>query len=223
MTVVTPQERDAMADLLRIVNGEKPIARKVSTNQSQNSQNLYEELSGPGQVSRREIDAMAQVMQKLQQVSGRPETRDYETQDVVLQEALVTEPLTDGVKIGIYKIKQHHDENRLAGKQHYSVINSTTGDILANELSLYEAAHGMVKLLNAGKYVNSSQVMAILEAEMAYTSNRIDALRFLRASKQAEKQGNIQRKELMETRKHTSLDRAMEAKARVKSICRGII
>ena len=110
------------------------------------------------------------------------------------------------------------DESRLAGKQFYSVVNRATGETLAHELSLYEAAHGLVRLLNKGKFFNSLEVRKLLETEAAYTSHKIDAVRFHKAMRKAERTGDAIRAELMETRKQASLDRAMQAKSDLKKL-----
>jgi hypothetical protein len=213
---VSSQERDAMAKLLSIMNGQSVTLEE--SNSLPVSQPV--ELAGPGQPSRRDVEAMAQVLRKLEfavdQTSSHMITES--AHDSNLKEALLTNVTTDGVQIGIYKIQQGLDESRVAGKQYYNVINSVSGHVIASELSLYEAAHGLVRLLNSGHYVNSPQVIKLLNAESSYTSHKIDAVRYHRMNKKAERVGEYTRAQLMETRKMDSLDKAMAAKTTVKKL-----
>lgn len=215
---VSPQEREAMARLMSIMNGDVPAAS--STSASQLSEHQPVELAGPGAVSRRDVQAMADVLRKLESaVTDASSQMVTESQtDPYLKEALETTSVSDGVKIGIYKIQQQLDENRVAGQQYYNVINQASGHIVAAELSLYEAAHGLVRMLNNGLYFNSEPVRRLMAAEAAYTSHKIDAVRYHRMARKATRDTNTSRAQLMETRKQDSMDKAMQAKSLIKKI-----
>lgn len=215
---VSAQDRAAMARLLQIMNGEKP--QPISESQSVYTQDSPVELAGAGQVTARDVQAMADVLRRLDSAvnSAHVQMVQESVSDNKLKEALMTEPVPQGVKIGVYQIQQHTDPTRVAGAQYYSVVNKHTGETLAHELSLYEAAHGLVRMLNQGKFFNSACVRDLLEAEAAYTSQRIDAVRYHRMLKSAERKGDGHKAQLMETRKQASMDRAMQAKAKVRKI-----
>jgi hypothetical protein len=215
MTVVSPQERDAMARLMQIMEGQK-VSGAPRTGTSNPSSPV--ELAGPGQVTQRDVTAMADVLRRLESVVDKTHATmvNESVMDRELGEALITEQTPDGVRIGSYQIRQGLDEGRIAGKQFYNVVNSSTGETLANELSLYETAHGLVKLLNQGKFFNTPEVHQLLEWEQQYTSHRIDAVRFHRASRRANKLGDDHRSQLMETRKQASLDKSMTAKRQIR-------
>lgn len=217
MSVVSPQERDAMARLMLIMQGQTPDipARKL---QESVQEPLI--LAGLGQVTNRDIAAMADVMKKLENAVNQTSNNmiHESVMDAQLQEALITNTTKTGVRIGLYKIDQNLDESRIAGKQYYNVVNSTTGTTVAHELSLYEAAHALVRFLNNGKFFNSTEVRQLLEAEASYTSHKIDAVRYHRMMLKCQKLGDTNKAQLMETRKHSSLDRAMESKRKVKYI-----
>jgi hypothetical protein len=220
---VNPEERAAMARLMQIMEGQTPAPVSTSQRASHNSADPVI-LAGPGQVTDREINAMADVLRRLEGAVNNT-SRDMiqeSFRDHQLQEALITEQTSAGVKIGVYTIQQGLDEGRLAGKQFYSVINRATGETLAHELSLYEAAHGLVRLLNNGKFFNSLEVRKLLEAEDGYTSHKIDAVRFHRMMRKAERAGDTDKAQLMETRKQASMDRAMRSKADLKRLYSGI-
>lgn len=207
-----------MERLLLIMNGQTPPPVINEANSSHVTNQVF--VNAPGTVSQKEIDAMAQVMRRLDGVVTKTSQHmvTESAGDRELKEALQTTSDASGVKIGVYKIKTDVDETRTAGKQYHSVVNSVTGDVLAHELSLYEAAHGLVRMLNNGLYINSRSVRDLLEAEAAYTSHRIDAIRFNRQIKKCVSQGDQERAQLMETRKLSSLDKASHAKRQVKKI-----
>jgi hypothetical protein len=218
---VTDSDRLAMARLLEIMNGKTPsqpaLQESVSSGQPV-------ELPGAGQVSSRDIQAMANVLNKFNQAVNQTH-KDLireSAHDSHVAEALVTERDEADVRIGPYKIQVRMDEQRMAGKQYYDVIHSQTGDKLAHELSLYEAAHGLVRLLNSGKYVNHPHVRELLEAEAAYTSHRIDAIRYHKMAHTATKQNLLTKLPIYESRKANSMDRAAQAKAKVKKLYRDL-
>ena len=215
---VSPKERDAMARLMQIMNGDAAPAASNQRLQETVQEPLI--LPGAGQITNQDISAMADVMRRLESAvnNASNDMINNSITDAQLQEALITKPTQSGVKIGIYKIDQSLDESRVAGKQYFNVVNSTTGTMVAHELSLYEAAHALVRFLNNGKYFNSVEVRQLLEAEASYTSHKIDAVRFHRMMLKAQKSGDGTKSQLMETRKQASLDRAMEAKRQVKYI-----
>lgn len=216
--IVSAQERDAMARLMQIMNGDVP----QSTNQAHLREAHQEPvvLAGAGAITSQDISAMADVMRKFQAAVDNTSTHliNRSVHDSVLQEALVTTSVPQGVAIGYYKIEQKLDESRIAGKQYYNVINNSDNTLVAHELSLYEAAHALVKMLNAGKYFNSRQVLELLEAENSYTSHKIDAVRYHKLMIRANKNQDIVKSQLMETRKQASMDRAMAAKNKIKYI-----
>ena len=173
--MVTPEEKANMMRLLQIMEGQTPTAssaRAVNTTAS----DTPVELAGPGQPSSRDIAAMADVLRKLNTVTTQVLAESHS--DPQLKEALETMPTPQGVRIGAWQIQENSDSERLVNKHNWSVINKYTNDVIAHELGLYEAALALVKMLNKGMYVNSQPVRELLEAEAAYTSHKMDALRF---------------------------------------------
>lgn len=214
---VSDAERQAMARLLEIMNGNTNVtAEKPATNTAHTDVVL----AGPGQVTSREIQAMANVLEKFNQAvnATHKELVQESFNNPQIAEALITEKQTDAVRVGSYKIEIRLDEHRVAGKQYYDVMHTQTGEILAHELSLYEAAHGLVKLLNSGKYVNHPQVRELLEAEATYTSHRIDAIRYHQMVRKAEQMNDWSKQDVYEARKAASMDRAAQAKVKIKRI-----
>jgi len=226
MTMVSQEEIAAMARLREIMEGKTPSSHNSTGNgQKTQQQPKYVEVTGPGVVTRQEVDAMATVMNRLNnvmnQVSG--EMIVESSHDPELREALMTQVGEDGVKIGAYKIKINEHDDRIATKKSFSVINQITGETIAHELGLYEAAHGLVKLLNSGNFINSVKVRKLLESESTYTGQKVDAIRYKRSAHRAKNSGDSHRYELFESRRQRAVDLALHAKAEVKDIYNNIV
>ena len=210
---VSQTDRDAMTRILSIMNGEKPAATR-SHNQPLNEEII---LSGPGQVTSSDINAMADVLNRLNSVAiDTHETRDF-TPNTQVMEALETSRTSTGVKVGRYQIMIKEDAKRLAGKQYYSIYNSLTNDTIADDISLYETALSVVRLLNSGQFANSQDVRKLFETDNAYTSHRVDALMFKRRMLSAE---TPTKKDIYESRYQASLDRCMTAKKLIKTLAK---
>lgn len=212
---VSPEERDAMANILRIMEGEKPIPSKSTSGSGYHNV----ELSGPGQVTSADVSAMADVLGKLNKVSTEVVT-DMLTEAEYNSNLLLdldTSKNENGVKVGRYQIMIKEDDKRLAGKQYYSIYNARTNDVIADDLSLYETALTVVKLLNNGKYANSTEVRKLFDYDQQYTSHRQDAIRYKRAMVVAERKGDFSKQAIYESRQQASVDRAMAAKKSIKN------
>ena len=92
----------------------------------------------------------------------------------------------------------------------------TSGDVIASDLSLYETALGVVRLLNSGSYANNQQVQELFAADDAYTSHRMDALRYKAKMNKAMKLHEGRDHDIYQSRYQASLDRCMQAKHTIK-------
>ena len=209
---VSPEERDAMQRLLDVMEGKAPSTPM----QAANRVSADTELAGAGQVTQRDIDAMSQVLAKLNNVTQQVL---YEgEQDPQLRSAIATHRNDDGVKVGSYQIMIKEDEKRLAGKQYYSIYHTRTNDIIADDLTLYETALTIVKVLNSGRYVNDPLVRKLFDADDRYTSHRTDAIRFKARMKQAERRGDDSKRDVYESRYQVAIDNAMTFKKDIKKL-----
>lgn len=214
---VSPEDRDAMAKLMMVMEGKAPVATSKTTSTNTTSYD-FTELAGPGSVTSADISAMADVLKKLNSVSDQVvDTLIVESQySPELDLALSTTRESDSVKVGRYQIMIKEDQNRLAGKQYYAIYNTKTKDVIADDLTLYETALSVVKLLNAGKFTNSQDVRRFYELDDAYTAHKQDAIRYKRAMVVAERKNDYAKREIYESRLQASLDRAMSAKKNIK-------
>ncbi len=212
MAAVTPEERDAMARLLSIMEGESPPS-PVPTTKSATSAGPVE-LAGAGQITQADVNAMADVLSKLNNVTQ--EVLHESAFDPQLRQAVNTVRNDEGVKVGNYQIMIHEDERRLAGKQYYSIYNVKTNDVIASDLTLYETALNVVKMLNNGIYVNNPTVRKLFEYDDHYTSHRTDAIRFKTRMRKADQQKDFAKYDLYESRYQTAIENAMIHKRNIK-------
>jgi hypothetical protein len=215
MTDVSPQDRQAMTDILNLLNGNQDRTSLGPSTRLQESNEV--ELAGAGQITQRDISAMAGVLERLNNVSNSVvDTLLTESVDSpIAHEALNIERMPNGVKVGRYKISIREDDTRLAGKQFYSIYNSLTKELIADDLSLYETAITVVRMLNNGKFVNSPEVRKLFDHDDLYTSHKVDAL--LYKSRYA-KTKDISKRDIYESRYQASLDRCMSAKKIIKGL-----
>jgi len=211
MAVVTDAEREAMARMMAIMNGETPPP--LSTGSQMIAEN-YSTDGGPGNPSQAEINAMARVLETLSKVTN--EVIMESSQDEKL--SVKTRRDTNSVSVGEYKIEIHLNEQRAAGKQYYSIEHTGTGTIIADDITLYEVALAAVKMLNNHKYVNNPTVRRLFELDDHYTSCKIDAMSSKQAQKRAEQRGDMIKEDIYATKFQKALDTAGSIKRDIKAI-----
>lgn len=92
-----------------------------------------------------------------------------------LKTAITTERTRDGVNIGSWKITIRE----FAGEgKFYDITHKMTGDPVASDLRLYEAALGIVKALDNGETFTSPLIKSILEFENNYACALNNTLMF---------------------------------------------
>ena len=211
MTVVTDAERDAMARMMAIMNGEAPPLPSTS------AQMVTESLStegGPGSPSQAEVHAMARVLENLNKVTNEVIMESSSDEKLAVR----TRRDSNTVSVGEYKIEIHLNEQRAAGKQYYSIEHSGTGMVIANDITLYEVALAAVKMLNNNKYVNNPKVRRLFELDDHYTSCKIDAMSSKQAQKRAEQRGDMIKEDIYATKFQKALDTAGSIKRDIKAI-----
>jgi hypothetical protein len=214
MSAVTPEDRDAMSRLLSIMEGETPPPITRPANSSYSSGPV--ELAGAGQLTQADVNAMADVLSKLNNVTQEVVTESASNPQ--LRQDVNTVRNDEGVKVGNYQIMIHEDATRVAGKQYYSIYNIRTNDVIASDLTLYETALSVVKLLNNGVYANNPTVRKLFEFDDYYTSHRTDAIRFKARMRKAEQQRDFAKLDMYESRYQTAVENAMNHKRNIKKI-----
>lgn len=131
--------------------------------------------------------------------------------DRPLREALVTEATTHGARIGAWEIRAHQSGRHTL----YDVVSAASGQPLAAELLLYEAAHGLVRMLNNGGRINSPEAIELLRAEQEYGSRVHDMALF---KHRLLRQPSSPRAAVFEARYLDAKRRATQARERVSQL-----
>ena len=130
------------------------------------------------------------------------------TYDHELREALVTESTDSGARIGSWEIQVH----RSGQHKLYDVVNIVSGEPLAVDLLLYEAARGLVRILNEGGRINSVGAIELLRAEQEYGSRVHDMILY---KHRLTKNATSPRRNVFEARYGDAKRRAILARERV--------
>ena len=170
----------------------------------------------PQQVERmtgQHIDPAVNAMQNILDMfkTGDPAAAMAERSltDRQLAEAMVTETTDNGVRVGSWEI----GITEANGLKFYSVSNIHTGEPIASDLTLYDAAKGIASALNEGMTINTPTIRKLLNAEGAYSRARQNAAEFRQSMQIAENRGDRQKRAIAEDRFNEALARAKEARA----------
>jgi hypothetical protein len=131
--------------------------------------------------------------------------------DRPLRDALVTQRTRDGVKMGSWEIKVLEDN----GVKSYDVTNIHTREAIAHDLTLYESALCLCKLLNFHVGINSPAVKGILEMEESYAHHRSEAARFKHRNKQRLDAGDTARAAIAEDRYDEARSAALQVREQI--------
>ncbi len=206
---VSEQERDYMQNLMNILEG-RGVVESPQPKQRKPIQESTE-LAGAGQVTEADISAMHDVLSKLESITTDLVHDPEPNQE--FRQALQEQRNPQGLSVGSWQIAVHEDPARLAGRQYYSIHHTHTQQVIANDISLYETALGVARLLNRGEVVNSWKIRELFEQDDTYTSHKIDAHRFRIRSRKTRDQ---HQRQLYETRQQASSDRAQVIREQLK-------
>jgi len=137
---------------------------------------------------------------------------DNPVQDRPLREAMLMEPTDDGVVVGLWEIKTKTD----SGRKLYDVVKVDENTPIASDLTIYEAARGLVQALNDGLPINSVFVRDLLQNEADHANAVHDAIH----AKYALKNHRLteSKRELLEDKYSAAFRRASHARHRVLEI-----
>ena len=208
--MVDPKETEAMARLLQIMNGSSPEQEIVT--ESANSFSAPVSVD-PKDDMKRIIESFNRGIGSVAETLAEPVTRMAQEAEVSrpLREAMVTRKTPQGVKIGSWEIKVYEDQ----GIKTYDVMNSVTNQAIANDLSLYESALCLAKLLNNGVGINNPKVREVLELEEKYAHHRQEAAMFKARATSRLKLGESERAAIAEDRFTESRELAVKYRQKI--------
>ena len=140
--------------------------------------------------------------------------------DPKIRESLQTKilPNDQGSIVGSWEIKTSILETLGTDKKYYTVTNTYTREVIAKELSLYESALCLVKLLNNGVKVSSVSLNEVRQLDEQYNRNRLDAMRFSKLFKRSMGLKQEDAASIFNSRYQTARANALVAKEQISSI-----
>lgn len=140
-----------------------------------------------------------------------------------IAEAIDTRVTDNGVQIGKWQIRVRTDESKGKPKKYFDVRHSVSKQVVAKNLYLYEAALALVRYLNKGLPINSSEIVSLLSLERNYHAHRVDALTHKIGRIKAEKRGDSDKAFVLENRYGVSVAKARKLEEQIKKIADSII
>jgi hypothetical protein len=225
MNSIVPTQKDiaAMKRLQQIMNGnlnakEETLRGEYLPQEHIAANTPFVPTMGP---TERDIQGMKMILEKFNKVTNNTvktlvEEAKYDTE---LNEALVTKATSNGAQIGIYEIRVRIQETA-SGKEKkwYNVVDANTGTRVAEDLSLYEAAYGIVKYLNKGLSPLSKEIREILSLEEKYNQYRTDAIQFKKRAMASIKRGDGRNGSIFESRFDDHRSKALSIHNKLKNL-----
>lgn len=205
---VDPREVEEMARLRRILAGEnvEEVVKSVVTESA-----IVGESTDPKDDMKRILQMFNQGMsESIERVADDPSSHPE------IKHALVTEKTASGVKVGSWEIKVYEDN----GNKTFDVCHVQTAEPIARDLTLYESALAITKMLNKHVSINSKQIRELLDLEDQYARSRQEAALFKRKSRRMNESGNLFEAHVADDRYQESRATAIRYRDKIVSICK---
>ena len=166
---VSKHDIDQMSNFMRALNVENTSSASL-----REPEGARADTRAPVRSDSRATYEMKTILERFHAAAGDAvgKLNEDATYDRDLREALVTERTVHGSRIGNWEIRVREDGSR----KFYDVVQIDGSVCIASDLLLYEAAHGLVRILNSGGKVNSYETINLLRAEQDYASALNDAV-----------------------------------------------
>ncbi len=204
---VDPKETDAMKRLMQIMSGGTP----------QHATSDGVPIVESARHGEPDVDAMKDILQRFYSATTNAATTLHEDaqSSPEVRNALVTERTPRGAKVGSWEIRVNQVNEKL---KTFDVSNVLTGDSIAMELRLYEAAHALVKLLNAGHGINTTVVREVLSVEESFCKHYLDAVSFRHTVRNCQRLNESRRAHVAEDRYAEARRKALLAREQLRRL-----
>lgn len=140
----------------------------------------------------------------------------FESNDPEIQEALKTNHDKNSISIGGWKIKVIEGQSYTKKPiKTYNIINASNNQVIVECLHVYEAARGLVRLLNRGIPLNQHSAQSIIQLEAKYVALREDLYRALKKKKSLSESKQHAQAGIYETRAEEYQHRALLTKKKI--------
>jgi hypothetical protein len=199
MTAPSRQDVNAMANILKALNGDTSGLKSQPTSVSSGSSI---ELT-PG-VSSDDVKAMEGILKNFYGASDNVSKKVVST----INEST---KIDNGVAIGMFSIEKND-------KDFYDIRDMRSQDTLFEGLRLYETAYLLAKYLNEGKKINSSEITKIISSNAVFETYYYDAISHRQSYNAAKKRGNTTKMDIAEARFDRAKSEAQAARMQIKAL-----
>ena len=203
MTAPSRKDVDAMANIMKALNGDKSGVQQQAATERQAREDAGIIDTSPG-VKEADIKAMENILSAFNSASTNVSKKVATT----INESVKT---PNGVKVGLFSVEKTDDG-------YYDIRDSRTNDTLFEGLCLYESAFVITKYLNEGKKINSPEITKVMATNALFEQSYFDALQHKGSWKKAKKNSDFTKMDILEARFSRSKSEAASIKTKIKSI-----
>ena len=203
MTAPSRQDVDAMANLMKALNGDKSALKEQVATERQAREDAGIIDTTPG-VKTEDIKAMENILSAFNSASSNVSKKVATT----MNESVKTQT---GVKVGLFSVEKTDDG-------YYDIRDNRTNDTLFEGLYIYETAYVITKHLNDGKKINSEEITKVMSTNALFEHYYDDAISHRRSYNTAKKRGDTSKMDIAEARFSRAKDDAAVTKRKLKSI-----
>lgn len=203
MTAPSKKDVDAMANLMKALNGDKSALKEQVATERQAREDAGIIDTSPG-VKTADIKAMENILNAFNNASTNVSKKVATT----INESKRTQ---SGVEIGMFSVEKNTDEL-------FDIRDNRSNDTLFEGIRLYETAFIITKHLNEGKKINSQEITKIMASNAVFEQYYYDALQHKHSYKVAKKRGDFNKMDIVEARFSRAKTEASVAKQKIKSL-----
>lgn len=203
MTAPSRKDVDAMANIMKALNGDKSGVQQQASAEKQAREDAGIIDTSPG-VKTEDIKAMENILNAFNNASNNVSKKVAQT----INESKKT---SRGVEVGSFIVEKNDDDL-------YDIRDNRTSDTLFEDVRLYETAYLLVKHLNEGKKINSPEITKIISTNALFETYYYDAISHKRNYNKAKKRGDFAKMDIAEARFDRAKEEASLAKRQIKSL-----
>ena len=203
MTAPSRQDVNAMANLMKALNGDKSALKEQAATERKAREDAGIIDTSPG-VKTEDIKAMENILNAFNSASSNVSKKVATT----MNESVKT---PTGVKVGLFSVEKTDDG-------YYDIRDNRTNDTLFEGLYIYETAYVITKHLNDGKKINSEEITKVMSTNALFEHYYDDAISHRRSYNTAKRRGDTSKMDIAEARFSRSKDDAAVTKRKLKSI-----
>jgi hypothetical protein len=203
MTAPSRKDVDAMANIMKALNGDKSGVQQeaAAERQAREDAGIIDTSHG---VKIEDIKAMENILSAFNLAL----LNVFKKVAITMNESVKT---PSGVKVGLFSVEKTDDG-------YYDIRDNRTNDTLFEGLYIYETAYVITKHLNDGKKINSEEITKVMSTNALFEHYYDDAISHRRSYNTAKKRGDTSKMDIAEARFSRAKDDAAVTKRKLKSI-----